>query len=219
MIRVLMVDDEPLVRHGVAAGMDWASLGCEVVGEAVRLLFREKIRREAEVRPVEADSFFGRAFERQMPGGRGLNEAVFPGGCVEEKREVERRVPRIFPLEEQRFPFGVLPDDQWLVVERSKRRRFRREENSGDHPDRLRGSDFEAELFRSFPLQRKTGDVKACGMGLLFSVPGDRRVPGVGWIPPVAAVEPRPDRNPFDGAVRIFRAEDSERPPLRRSPC
>ena len=32
MIRVLMVDDEPLVRHGVAAGMDWASLGCEVVG-------------------------------------------------------------------------------------------------------------------------------------------------------------------------------------------
>ena len=34
MIRVLMVDDEPLVRHGVAAGMDWASLGCEVVGEA-----------------------------------------------------------------------------------------------------------------------------------------------------------------------------------------
>ena len=34
MSRVLMVDDEPLVRHGVAAGMDWASLGCEVVGEA-----------------------------------------------------------------------------------------------------------------------------------------------------------------------------------------
>ena len=34
MIRVLMVDDEPLVRHGVAAGMDWASLGCEVVGKA-----------------------------------------------------------------------------------------------------------------------------------------------------------------------------------------
>ena len=34
MIRVLMVDEEPLVRHGVAAGMDWASLGCEVVGEA-----------------------------------------------------------------------------------------------------------------------------------------------------------------------------------------
>ena len=34
MILVLMVDDEPLVRHGVATGMDWASLGCEVVGEA-----------------------------------------------------------------------------------------------------------------------------------------------------------------------------------------
>ena len=34
MIRVLMVDDEPLVRRGIVAGVDWAALGCEVVGEA-----------------------------------------------------------------------------------------------------------------------------------------------------------------------------------------
>ena len=34
MIRVLMIDDEPLVRRGVVMGMDWAALGCEVVGEA-----------------------------------------------------------------------------------------------------------------------------------------------------------------------------------------
>ena len=30
MIRVLMVDDEPLVRCGIVAGVDWAALGCEV---------------------------------------------------------------------------------------------------------------------------------------------------------------------------------------------
>ena len=34
MIRVLMVDGEPLVRRGIVAGVDWAALGCEVVGEA-----------------------------------------------------------------------------------------------------------------------------------------------------------------------------------------
>ena len=28
MIRVLMVDDEPLVRRGIVAGVDWAALGC-----------------------------------------------------------------------------------------------------------------------------------------------------------------------------------------------
>lgn len=34
MIRVLMVDDETLVRRGIVEGVDWAALGCEVVGEA-----------------------------------------------------------------------------------------------------------------------------------------------------------------------------------------
>ena len=34
MIRVLVVDDEPLVRRGVAQGVNWAALSCEVVGEA-----------------------------------------------------------------------------------------------------------------------------------------------------------------------------------------
>lgn len=34
MIRVLVVDDEPLVRRGIALGVDWAALSCEVVGEA-----------------------------------------------------------------------------------------------------------------------------------------------------------------------------------------
>ena len=33
-IRVLVVDDEPLVRRGVAQGVDWAALSCQVVGEA-----------------------------------------------------------------------------------------------------------------------------------------------------------------------------------------
>ena len=41
MIRVLMVDDEPLVRRGIVAGVDWAALGCEVVGEALDQFFVE----------------------------------------------------------------------------------------------------------------------------------------------------------------------------------
>lgn len=36
MIRVLMVDDEPLVRRGIVAGVDWAALGCEVVRRGAR---------------------------------------------------------------------------------------------------------------------------------------------------------------------------------------
>lgn len=34
MIKVLVVDDEKLVRKGVVTGVDWHSLGCLVVGEA-----------------------------------------------------------------------------------------------------------------------------------------------------------------------------------------
>lgn len=34
MLKVLIVDDEPLVRRGIVLGMDWASRGCVVVGEA-----------------------------------------------------------------------------------------------------------------------------------------------------------------------------------------
>ena len=34
MLKILIVDDEPTVRRGVALGVDWAKLGCRVVGEA-----------------------------------------------------------------------------------------------------------------------------------------------------------------------------------------
>lgn len=34
MLKVLIVDDEPLVRRGIALGVDWAAMGCVVVGEA-----------------------------------------------------------------------------------------------------------------------------------------------------------------------------------------
>lgn len=34
MLRVLVVDDEAVVRRGVVLGIDWAALGCVVVGEA-----------------------------------------------------------------------------------------------------------------------------------------------------------------------------------------
>lgn len=34
MLSVLIVEDEPLVRHGIIHGVDWAALDCQVVGEA-----------------------------------------------------------------------------------------------------------------------------------------------------------------------------------------
>ena len=34
MLKVLVVDDETVVRRGIALGVDWASMGCVVVGEA-----------------------------------------------------------------------------------------------------------------------------------------------------------------------------------------
>lgn len=34
MLKVLIVDDEALVRRGIALGVDWAAMGCVVVGEA-----------------------------------------------------------------------------------------------------------------------------------------------------------------------------------------
>lgn len=34
MMKVLVVDDETVVRKGIVLGVDWASLGCVVVGEA-----------------------------------------------------------------------------------------------------------------------------------------------------------------------------------------
>lgn len=34
MLKVLIVDDEPLVRRGIVLGVDWSTRGCVVVGEA-----------------------------------------------------------------------------------------------------------------------------------------------------------------------------------------
>ena len=34
MLKVLIVDDEAVVRRGIVLGIDWASLGCAEVGEA-----------------------------------------------------------------------------------------------------------------------------------------------------------------------------------------
>ena len=34
MLKVLVVEDEELIRRGIVLAVDWASLGCVVVGEA-----------------------------------------------------------------------------------------------------------------------------------------------------------------------------------------
>lgn len=35
MIKVLIVEDEDLIRKGLAYTIDWAKMGCMVIGEAV----------------------------------------------------------------------------------------------------------------------------------------------------------------------------------------
>ena len=34
MLKVLVIDDETVVRRGIVLGVDWAAMGCVVVGEA-----------------------------------------------------------------------------------------------------------------------------------------------------------------------------------------
>ena len=34
MLKVLVVDDETVVRRGIVLGVDWAAMGCVIVGEA-----------------------------------------------------------------------------------------------------------------------------------------------------------------------------------------
>ena len=34
MLKVLVVDDESVVRKGIVLGVNWASMGCIVAGEA-----------------------------------------------------------------------------------------------------------------------------------------------------------------------------------------
>ena len=43
MLKVLVVDDETVVRRGIALGVDWASMGCVVVGEIGRASCRERV--------------------------------------------------------------------------------------------------------------------------------------------------------------------------------
>ena len=34
MLRILIVDDEPIFRMGLRAGISWSEYGCEIIGEA-----------------------------------------------------------------------------------------------------------------------------------------------------------------------------------------
>ena len=38
MLKVLIVDDEAVVRRGIVLGIDWASLGCAVARQAFPIL-------------------------------------------------------------------------------------------------------------------------------------------------------------------------------------
>ncbi len=49
MIRVMVVDDENLVRKGIINGTDWQLIGCEVVAEAVN--GEEGLQKALEVKP------------------------------------------------------------------------------------------------------------------------------------------------------------------------
>ena len=34
MLKILIVDDEPIFRMGLRAGISWSEYGCEIIGEA-----------------------------------------------------------------------------------------------------------------------------------------------------------------------------------------
>lgn len=50
MLRVMVVEDEELIRRGIVLAVDWAALDCVVVGEASNGV--EALAREAECRPT-----------------------------------------------------------------------------------------------------------------------------------------------------------------------
>ena len=61
MLKVLVVEDEELIRKGIVLAVDWASLNCVVVGEAANgQEGLEQAARDAAVQ-VEADTHTQRA--------------------------------------------------------------------------------------------------------------------------------------------------------------
>ena len=43
MLKVLVVEDEELIRKGIVLAVDWAALDCVVVGEIGRASCRERV--------------------------------------------------------------------------------------------------------------------------------------------------------------------------------
>ena len=49
MLRVLIVEDEDIIRKGIAYTMDWTSMGCTIVGEAAN--GKEGIEKILDLKP------------------------------------------------------------------------------------------------------------------------------------------------------------------------
>ena len=45
MMRVMVVEDEEMIRKGIVMAVDWAALDCIVVGEVVIRIFFKKSKR------------------------------------------------------------------------------------------------------------------------------------------------------------------------------
>ena len=81
-IRSLRVQQQRIVMmnpHRVVTAVD------EIVGQLIDRLLRQIVRREAEIRPVEADALSGSLLEGQRTGRRRPDEAVFPGRRIGEE--------------------------------------------------------------------------------------------------------------------------------------
>ena len=81
MVRVMIVDDETIVRKGILRNTDWASLGCEVVAEAEN--GEEGLRKAFETMPELVIS------DIRMPHMDGL-------AMTEKLREMNRDIKVIF---------------------------------------------------------------------------------------------------------------------------
>ena len=124
MLKVLVIDDETVVRRGIVLGVDWAAMGCVVVGEAANgeegLLAVERYSPNLIITDVRMPSLLNATAARNSAGSRPSD-----GGTVLMAGSAASSMPVIYltgegfaraaPSPGQLQPFGL--SDKPLSIE------------------------------------------------------------------------------------------------------